>query len=134
MKQRRKGATYDSMWRARDRRRAPTEVTITSFNEWHEGTQIEPAAPPGRHGAYRYLGYDGAWGLLRRRRRERVPRPDGLLGRPVPDGARGPRDDRDSLNDPRPAAGAPYASGVAAPTVSAPLAQLPNALTSRGCS
>ena len=36
---------------------------IASFNEWHEGTQIEPAAPPGRHGAYRYLGYDGAWGL-----------------------------------------------------------------------
>jgi glycoprotein endo-alpha-1,2-mannosidase len=62
VKERRRGATYDSMWRsaiASD----PDEVTITSFNEWHEGTQIEPAAPPGRHGAYRYLGYDGAWGL-----------------------------------------------------------------------
>jgi hypothetical protein len=38
-------------------------ITITSFNEWHEGTQIEPAALPGRHGRYRYLSYDGAWGL-----------------------------------------------------------------------
>jgi hypothetical protein len=61
VKQRRNGATYDSMWRmaiASDADR----VTITSFNEWHEGTQIEPAQPQ-RRGAYRYLSYDGAWGL-----------------------------------------------------------------------
>jgi glycoprotein endo-alpha-1,2-mannosidase len=38
-------------------------VTITSFNEWHEGTQIEPAAMAGRHGAFRYLGYNGAYGM-----------------------------------------------------------------------
>ena len=52
----------DAMWRAAIASGADS-VTITSFNEWHEGTQIEPAAPAGRHGRYRYLSYDGAWGL-----------------------------------------------------------------------
>jgi hypothetical protein len=49
------------MWRAAIASRADA-VTITSFNEWHEGTQIEPAVP-GRHARYRYLSYNGAWGL-----------------------------------------------------------------------
>jgi len=62
LKSRRNGATYDAMWRAAIARGADA-VTITSFNEWHEGTQIEPAAPAARHGRYRYLSYDGAWGL-----------------------------------------------------------------------
>ena len=62
VKPRRNGRTYDSMWRAAIQARADV-VTITSYNEWHEGTQIEPAAPPARHGAYRYLSYNGAWGL-----------------------------------------------------------------------
>jgi hypothetical protein len=62
VKLRRNGATYDSMWRAALRSGAD-RVTITSFNEWHEGTQIEPAAPAQRHGRFRYLSYDGAWGL-----------------------------------------------------------------------
>jgi hypothetical protein len=62
LKRRRGGRTYDSMWRAAIAAGAD-RVTITSFNEWHEGTQIEPAAPTGRHGAVRYLGYDGAYGL-----------------------------------------------------------------------
>jgi len=55
-KPRRSGLTYDSMWRAALRVRADV-VTITSYNEWHEGTQIEAARP--RRG---YLSYAGAWG------------------------------------------------------------------------
>ena len=62
LKSRRDGATYDSMWKMAIAAGAD-RVTITSFNEWHEGTQIEPAAPPQRRGRYRYLSYDGAWGL-----------------------------------------------------------------------
>lgn len=57
---RRNGATYDALWSAAIAAR-PDVITITSFNEWGEGTQIEPARPrPG------YLGYDGAWGLTGR--------------------------------------------------------------------
>ncbi len=61
VKPRRNGATYDAMWKALLCSGADG-VTITSFNEWHEGTQIEPAAATRRHGAYRYATYDGAWG------------------------------------------------------------------------
>jgi len=61
VKLRRSGRTYDAMWRAAIAAGAD-HVTITSYNEWHEGTQIEPAAPPRRRGAYRYASYDGAWG------------------------------------------------------------------------
>jgi glycoprotein endo-alpha-1,2-mannosidase len=56
IKARRDGATYDSMWRAALAAGADL-VTITSYNEWHEGTQIEPARA--RTG---YRSYDGAWG------------------------------------------------------------------------
>jgi glycoprotein endo-alpha-1,2-mannosidase len=62
VKPRRDGATYDSMWKMAIASGAD-RITITSFNEWHEGTQIEPAAPAQRRGRYRYLSYDGAWGL-----------------------------------------------------------------------
>jgi glycoprotein endo-alpha-1,2-mannosidase len=61
VKPRRGGATYDAMWNAAIAAGAD-DVTITSFNEWHEGTQIEPASPPSRHGRYRYGSYNGAWG------------------------------------------------------------------------
>jgi hypothetical protein len=57
VKPRRDGATYDSMWAAAIRAR-PDLVTVTSYNEWGEGTQIEPAAP-----ALGYESYDGAWGF-----------------------------------------------------------------------
>src|SRR5205085_3676455 len=42
---RRDGATYDAMWQAAIDAGAD-RVTITSYNEWHEGTQIEPALTP----------------------------------------------------------------------------------------
>jgi hypothetical protein len=63
VKPRRNGATYDSMWKMAIASGADS-VTITSYNEWHEGTQIEAASSgPARRGLYRYLSYDGAWGL-----------------------------------------------------------------------
>ena len=37
------GAYYDRSWRAAIESGA-ARVAVTSFNEWHEGTQIEPAA------------------------------------------------------------------------------------------
>ena len=40
------GKTYDRMWRGAIRAAADV-VTITSYNEWHEGTQIEPASAVG---------------------------------------------------------------------------------------
>ncbi|WP_020666448.1 glycoside hydrolase family 99 protein [Amycolatopsis nigrescens] len=58
------GATYDTQWRnALDPANGgkPDWVSITSFNEWHEGSSLEPArsAPPTRHG---YLTFSGAYG------------------------------------------------------------------------
>ena len=58
LRPRRNGATYDGMWRGAIRAGADL-VTITSYNEWHEGTQIEPA----RAGKRGYESYEGAWGL-----------------------------------------------------------------------
>ena len=54
---RRNGATYDALW-ASALAAHPDVVSITSFNEWGEGTQIEPAQA---HEGYR--AYAGAWGL-----------------------------------------------------------------------
>jgi glycoprotein endo-alpha-1,2-mannosidase len=49
------GAYYDRMWSAA-LKVSPDLVGITSFNEWHEGTQIEPAVPKEIPG-FRYLDY-----------------------------------------------------------------------------
>jgi glycoprotein endo-alpha-1,2-mannosidase len=57
VKPRRNGATYDALWSAAIRAH-PDYVTITSYNEWGEGTQIEPAVA--RRG---YRSYSGSWGL-----------------------------------------------------------------------
>jgi glycoprotein endo-alpha-1,2-mannosidase len=51
------GRTYDAMWTSALRSGADL-VTITSYNEWLEGTQIEPARVNGD-----YQSYDGAWKL-----------------------------------------------------------------------
>jgi glycoprotein endo-alpha-1,2-mannosidase len=58
------GATYDKEWgNALDPALGgkPDWVSITSFNEWHEGSVIEPArsTPPAGQG---YLTFDGAYG------------------------------------------------------------------------
>jgi hypothetical protein len=60
---RRDGATYDDSWKAAISSSADG-VTITSYNEWHEGTQIEPARtrPPGNAASATFESYDGAWG------------------------------------------------------------------------
>lgn len=55
---RREGRRYDSMWRSAIQAQ-PDIVTITSYNEWHEGTQIEPA----RAGVAGHRSYEGAYGL-----------------------------------------------------------------------
>lgn len=49
------GAYYDRMWKA-VLKISPEFVAITSFNEWHEGTQIEPATPK-KIADFTYLDY-----------------------------------------------------------------------------
>lgn len=57
---RQNGARYDSMWQA-VLGAHPEWVSVTSFNEWHEGTQIEPATDYAA-GSRTYRGYAGAYG------------------------------------------------------------------------
>ncbi len=53
------GARYDRFWQNAIDSGAPW-ITITSFNEWHEGTQIEPATPKTTPG-YTYSDYTGTY-------------------------------------------------------------------------
>jgi hypothetical protein len=58
------GLRYDTLWRAALGAGADV-VSITSWNEWHEGTQIEPAKPycfPSD--GFCSPGYDGAYGRV----------------------------------------------------------------------
>jgi Glycosyl hydrolase family 99 len=53
---RRDGRHYDAVWTSAVRA-DPDVIVVTSYNEWHQGTQIEPAR---RHPGF--LSYEGAWG------------------------------------------------------------------------
>jgi len=55
------GFTYDNRWMG-DIGARPDLVAISTFNEWHEGTQIEPAIPKCLSAAFCYQNYDGAYG------------------------------------------------------------------------
>merc|ERR1711915_1104117 len=52
---RRNGVYYETAWRMALSSPAKL-VSVTSFNEWHEGTQIEPAIPM-KCGNYTYESY-----------------------------------------------------------------------------
>jgi len=53
---RRHGEYYEVAWRSALSSQAKL-VSITSFNEWHEGTQIEPAVPRAT-ASFTYLDYE----------------------------------------------------------------------------
>jgi hypothetical protein len=55
------GATYDQSWQGAINAGADI-ISITSFNEWHEGTQIEPAVPHTMPNGDVALDYSGAYG------------------------------------------------------------------------
>lgn len=54
------GTTYQTQWQAALQTGVqPLMITITTFNEWHEGTQIEPAAKNAANGrGFTYEDYD----------------------------------------------------------------------------
>jgi hypothetical protein len=58
---REEGARYDAMWQAAVAA-GPEWIGVTSFNEWHEGTQIEPARDYST-ATRTYTGYEGAFGV-----------------------------------------------------------------------
>lgn len=54
------GARYDAMWQAAIAA-GPEWISVTSFNEWHESTEIEPAKDF-QAATRTYTGYGGAFG------------------------------------------------------------------------
>ena len=55
---RRRGNYYGLAWRTALAANAEI-VSVTSFNEWHEGTQVEPAVPhQTRNQTFSYLSYE----------------------------------------------------------------------------
>jgi glycoprotein endo-alpha-1,2-mannosidase len=56
------GARYDATWSGALDARADI-VSITSHNEWHEGTQIEPAVPYCFPDGFCSPGYEGSYGV-----------------------------------------------------------------------
>jgi hypothetical protein len=54
------GARYDAMWQAVLNAQAEW-ISVTTFNEWHEGTQIEPARANTAAGRT-YSDFEGAYG------------------------------------------------------------------------
>ncbi|CAK9066775.1 unnamed protein product, partial [Durusdinium trenchii] len=57
VRQRKDGASYDRMWSAAVTSK-PHAVSVTSYNEWGEGTQIEPAKKHRSWKGERYKSYD----------------------------------------------------------------------------
>jgi hypothetical protein len=55
------GALYDKRWMSILGAR-PDVLSITSYNEWHEGSQIEAATPHCTPDGFCYQNYEGAWG------------------------------------------------------------------------
>ena len=64
VKERANGATYDQRWAGAIGGGADV-AAIVSYNEWHEGSQIESTAPAGCHSFSDtcYAGFDGAYGV-----------------------------------------------------------------------
>jgi glycoprotein endo-alpha-1,2-mannosidase len=64
---RNEGATYDDQWeRALGTGVEPALVTITSFNEWHEGSMIEPAVAARGYADFGPLAPDSYLNLTRK--------------------------------------------------------------------
>jgi len=86
------GHYYDQMWKAAIQQ-APPAITITSYNEWGEGTQIEGARPHTTATGAVYADYGVAQGpafyLERTRAWAAAARPDGCVRLRSGGGARG---------------------------------------------